>query len=101
MRAFSSEAEVISILETKLAEVDCQERVTFHSDTQRENTLERESVFKVAVEMKNSEAVVNHMINIGLDTDRGISYKGSQVEPTDNGEVRYLFFVATINPLEG
>ena len=98
MIEYLSEAEVIGIINQRLSDAGFSAKASFYSDTQRENTITRECIFKVAVSLTNSESIVNSMHDIGYDTDRGISYKGSQVEPTKEGEIRYLFFTALINP---
>ncbi len=100
MRTYASEASVISLIEARLLTVGSKARVTVHSDSQGSNTVERTVVFKAAVALEDSEAVVNGMSDIGTDTDRSVSYRGSQVEPTSEGEIRYLLFEAKINPFE-
>ena len=100
MISFNSEADVIEKIEERLKSSGSKARVSVHSDQQLSNTVERMAVFKAAVALEGSEAVVNGMSDIGVDMDRAISYKGSQVEPTGEGEIRYLFFEAKINPFE-
>ena len=98
MTEYVSEAVVTGLIDARLADAGFSAKASFHSDTQSGNTIVRECVFKVAVALENSESVVNALHDIGTDTDRGISYKGSQVEPSNEGEMRYLFFTAKINP---
>ncbi len=100
MRSFTSEAEVITNIIDRLKDSGSRARVTVFSDMQGSNTVERVAVFRAAVALEDSEAIVNGMCDIGTDTDRAIFYKGSQVEPTGEGEIRYLFFEAKINPFE-
>ncbi len=100
MKTLTSEAEIISTIITKLSDIGSKARVTVFSDMQGANTVERVAVFRAAVALEGSEAIVNGICDIGTDTDRAISYKGSQVEPTGEGEIRYLFFEAKINPFE-
>ena len=100
MRTFISESLVETKLVERLESVGSKARVSVHSDSQPTNSIERTVIFKAAVALYGSEAIVNKMIDIGTDEDRAISYKGSQVEPTEGGEVRYLFFEAKINPYE-
>lgn len=100
MRAFKSEAEVTAEIVNRLDAAGSKARVSVHSDTQGANTVERTVIFKAAVALDGSEPMVNAMCDIGTDTDRAITYRGSQVEPTEGGEVRYLLFEAKINPYE-
>lgn len=100
MMTFASEALVIAAIEERLKLSGSRARVSVHSDQQLSNTVERMAVFKASVALENSEDIVNGMVDIGTDTDRAISYKGSQVEATGEGEMRYLFFEAKINPFE-
>ena len=98
--SYVSEASVIDIIKARLLDSNTKARVSVHSDQQLANTVERMVVFKAVVALEDSEAIVNGMADIGTDTDRGISYRGSQVEPTGEGEMRYLLFEAKINPFE-
>ena len=100
MRNYSTEAEVISIISQKLLSLGTHARVSIFSDTQSPNSVERKSIFKAAVSAEESETVINGMADIGTETDRGIFYNGSQVEATESGEIRFLFFGANINPYE-
>ena len=100
MRTFKSESEVIQTIGDRLLQHGVKNEVSVHSDTQGENTVVRHTVFKVAVAMSGSSVIVDAMADIGTDTDRAISYKGSQAEPSEQGEIRYLFFGAKINPFE-
>lgn len=98
--AYQTEAEVIVILSGLLQTAGSNARVSVHSDSQGSNTIERLVIFKAPIGLDGSEAIVNAMCDIGTSTDRGISYRGSQVEAMDGGEVRYLLFDAKINPFE-
>ena len=100
MTVYNTESEVIVAIESKLLGADCKSKVTPYSDIQGKNTVERVVVFKASVALKDSETIINNTADIGTDTDRSIRYKGSQVEPTEQGEMRYLFFEANINPYE-
>ena len=100
MTSYPSEAAVIDIIVTQLREHDSKAKVTFFSDVQGSSTVERLATFKAVIGLENSESIVNGMCDIGSSTDRRISYKGSQTDPTGEGEVRYLFFEAKINPFE-
>jgi len=100
LNTFPSEQSVIDVIAKKLLTKGMTNSVTVHSDTQDNNTVVRNTVFKVAIAMKDSSVIVDAMADIGTDTDRAIVYKGSQAEPSDQGEIRYLFFGAIINPYE-
>ncbi len=100
MMVYASEAEVKAEIVSALSLHVANPVVIFFKDEQGGMTLERTAVFRAAVAADESEAVVNGVCDIGTDTDRGIVYRGSQVEPTEAGEVRYLFFEAKINPFE-
>ena len=101
MMAYTTEAEVIALIKARLAEKGNNGRVSVYGDKQPYNSETRAVTFKVAVSMEGSETIVNHMVDIATDTDRGIVYVGSQAEPTNEGEFRILFFEAKINPNEG
>ena len=101
MTPFTSESEVITKIAARLTLAGASAKVSLHSDTQAGNTIVRRSVFKAAIALEGSEQYVNAMCDIGTDEDRMLVYKGSQVEPTEAGEVRYLFFEAAINPYKG
>lgn len=96
MRSYTSESEVIGIIEGIIGA-----KVTHHRDSQATNTLERKAVFKAAIYAEDAEPVVNSAYNIGAATDRSISYVGSETNPTEQGEIRYLLFETKINPLGG
>lgn len=100
MKTFTTEAEVVDIIEERLLTADSRARVSVHSDKQSENSVQRTVIFKAVVALDKSEAIVNKMADIGTDTDRAVTYGGSQVEPTTEGEMRHLFFEAKINPYE-
>ncbi|WP_297525127.1 hypothetical protein [Sulfurovum sp.] len=100
MTVYASEADVISAIRIKIENAGHFAKVGFFSDEQGVETLERLAVFRAAIAMEDSEPVINSVCDIGTDTDRGIRYRGSKVEPTEAGEVRYLFFEAKINPFE-
>ena len=98
--AYSSEAKVVEVISSKFEEAGSKAKVSFYSDTQGNSTIERKAVFKVAIAAKDSEPIVNKVYDMELATDRRIRYKGSQVEPTEQGEMRYIFFETMINPRE-
>ena len=81
---FISEAAVIEKIENRLKDSGSKARVSVHSDSQSSASVERTVVFKASVALENSEVIVNGMADIGADTDRAISYKGSQVEPAND-----------------
>lgn len=98
VNTFKSEQNVIDAIASKLLTLGVTNSVTVHSDTQDNNTVVRDAVFKVAIAVSNSSVIVDKMSDIAVDTDRAIYYKGSQVTPATEGEMRYLFFSAKINP---
>lgn len=100
MMIYKTEAEVINAIKTRLTDAGGNGRVSFFKDEQPGNSETRTSVFALTISMDKSEAIVNKMCDIGTDTDRGIIYRGSQAEPTNEGELRKLFFEAKINPYE-
>jgi hypothetical protein len=100
MRTYKTEAEVAEIIKARLSTGNSKARVSVNSDKQSENSVQRTVIFKATVALNDSEAIVNKMADIGADTDRAITYGGSQVEPTNEGEMRHLFFEAKINPYE-
>jgi|GEM_PF-5012312 len=100
MRTFSTESEVEIIIKDRLLTGNSNARVSVHSDKQSENSVQRTVIFRATVALSNSEAIVNKMADIGTATDRAVTYGGSQVEPTNEGEMRHLFFEAKINPYE-
>jgi len=98
MTVYKTEVEVEKKIEDRLKTAGCKSRVSVHSDKQEGNTVERTVLFKVVVALDGSEVIINAMADIGENTDRAITYKGSQVEPGNGGEIRILFFEANINP---
>jgi hypothetical protein len=101
MKTFSSEAAVIGIINEALKDAGSKATAHYYKDSQPVDTIVRTVLFRVAVDTKD-EAVVNDVSDIGSRSsiDRSISYRGGQIELTDIGEVRYLFFEAKINPFE-
>jgi hypothetical protein len=95
---YSTELLAQTEIKERLSTAGCNSKVTVHSDQQGENTVTRTVVFKTVVALADSESIINKMCDIGTETDRGIAYRGSQVEPGDGGEMRILFFEAKINP---
>lgn len=96
---FSSEAEVIAIIDEALAAAGSSAGAKYYKDDQRGAGITRTVMFTAAVPI-SSESVVNAICDIGSrpGIDRGITYAGGKSDPTDGGEVRYLFFEAQINP---
>ena len=100
MTEFKTEAEVETLIADRLTDAGSKARVSVFSDEQGADTVVRSVVFKAAVALDGSESIVNAMADIGTQTDRAVSYVGSKVDPTNEGEIRYLFFQAKINPYE-
>lgn len=98
MTDYRTEAEVEALIALALLEAGCKSDVSVYSDTQGENTVIRKVVFKAAIALKGSSSIVDAVSDIGAETDRGVRYKGSQVGPSEQGEMRYLYFEANIDP---
>ena len=106
MKKYSSEIEIINIIDGILSNIiidgkTVKAKTSFDNDIQEPNSIERRSVFKVAIALENSEKILSELFDIGDKYDRGIAYVGSKTTPTDAGEVRYLLFQAYINPKIG
>jgi hypothetical protein len=101
MRYFISEAAAIGKINAALAEAGSKAKAKYFKDDQSGNSVIRSVVFRAAVPV-GDENIVNAIADLGArgDIDRGITYRGGQAEPTDGGEVRYLYFEAKINPFE-
>lgn len=101
MRAYRSESDVIAVINEAITAAGGTANARYYKDDQSPNSATRTAVFRAAISA-GSENVVNKIADMGArgEIDRGITYRGGQAEPTDGGEVRYLFFEAKINPYE-
>lgn len=99
MYPYKSEKAVIDIIVDRMKPLVKAPICEMFKDTMLDNTIEREVLFRAPISIVNSEEIVNNMATIALDTNRSILYVGSQVEATDAGEMRYLFFKAKVDPL--
>ena len=98
MTDYGSEAEVEQIIADKLLTAGCESDITPYSDMQPKDSTIRTVVFKAVIAAKGSSTIIDKVSDLGFDTDRGVFYKGSQIEAKEHGEIRYLFFEANINP---